>query len=221
MLFTLAGSTVAHVADVLFLTSLFAAMVAFHNTTSRYLFALGRDRVLPGILQRTSRGGAPKVASLVQSMVGLSVIVVYAVSGMDPMVKLFYWWGTTGATGILLLLTVASFAAMVFFARNHHGEPVTVRVIAPLVSGAALLVIVWLVLDNYSAMLGLPPGAAPAFWLPASYGVAALIGLVVVLVTKVARPDTYAGIVRNADRSAVVPAQRVGAHAAVPTGQAV
>ncbi|MDN6193201.1 MAG: APC family permease, partial [Brevibacterium aurantiacum] len=37
-------------ANLLFLTSLLAALVAFHNIVARYFFALGRDRVLPSVL---------------------------------------------------------------------------------------------------------------------------------------------------------------------------
>ena len=37
---------------VLLLTSVLASMLAVHNASSRYLFALGRERVLPGSLGR-------------------------------------------------------------------------------------------------------------------------------------------------------------------------
>ena len=58
-------------ATVLFMTSLFAAMISFHNAVARYMFALGRERVLPGALGRTEpRSGAPRVASLSQSPSG-------------------------------------------------------------------------------------------------------------------------------------------------------
>lgn len=55
------------------------AMISFHNAVARYMFALGRERVLPAALARTEpRTGAPRVASLTQSAVGLVVIAVYA-----------------------------------------------------------------------------------------------------------------------------------------------
>jgi amino acid transporter len=82
MLFAMASPAVTEVALVLFMTSLFAAMISFHNAVARYMFALGRERVLPGALARTEpRTGAPRIASLTQSAVGLAVIVVYAVAG--------------------------------------------------------------------------------------------------------------------------------------------
>ena len=46
------GATiVADIANVLFLTSVFAALLSFHNSVARYLFALGRERVLPAVLE--------------------------------------------------------------------------------------------------------------------------------------------------------------------------
>ena len=68
-------------AQLLFLTSLFAAALAFHNCVWRYIFALGREGVLPAAFGRTGANSIPKAASLIQSLTGLAVIVVYAVGG--------------------------------------------------------------------------------------------------------------------------------------------
>src|SRR6202034_2079551 len=50
LLFTLGSSALGQAAQWLFLSSLFAAMLAFHNCCWRYAFALGREGVLPGVL---------------------------------------------------------------------------------------------------------------------------------------------------------------------------
>jgi amino acid transporter len=194
MLFDLAGPTLATAANVLYLTSLFAAMVAFHNTTARYLYALGRDHVLPAGLRRTNRAGAPMVASLTQTTVALAVILVFAVGGWDPMVKLFFWGGTTGGAGILLLLLLTAVATVGFFARNPRGEPVLVRVLAPLTATGLLAVMVWLVVDNYPTLLGVAPGSAAARWLPALYPIAAGLGLIVAVAIRLTRPRAYTRI---------------------------
>ncbi|HEY6798454.1 MAG TPA: amino acid permease, partial [Kineosporiaceae bacterium] len=76
--------------QVLFATSITAAMISFHATTARYVFALGREGVLPAVFGRTTMAGAPKAASLAQTTVGLGVIVAVAVTGTDPLVGLFY-----------------------------------------------------------------------------------------------------------------------------------
>ena len=158
MLFAMSSSTVAEIATVLFMTSLFAAMISFHNAVARYMFALGRERVLPGALARTEpRTGAPRVASLSQSAFGLAVIVLYALAGWDPMVRLFFWLGTTGAFGVLCLLAVTSIAVIRFFARDPRGEPAWRRLVAPALATLALLAMVWSGLANYATRLGVPP----------------------------------------------------------------
>src|SRR5699024_2063557 len=55
-----------HFANLLFVTSLLAVLLAFHNATARYFFALGRSTVLPAALGRTSDNGAPKNGSMLQ-----------------------------------------------------------------------------------------------------------------------------------------------------------
>ena len=52
------------------------------------------------------------------SAVGLAVILAYAAGGWNPQTDLFFWLGTTGGYGILLLLALTSIAVVRFFARN-------------------------------------------------------------------------------------------------------
>ena len=60
LLFGLGGSgALAQAAQWLFLTSLFAAALAFHNVW-RYMFALGREGVLPAALGRTGAQQHPQ-----------------------------------------------------------------------------------------------------------------------------------------------------------------
>jgi amino acid transporter len=203
-LFGLGSSRLGEVGQVLFLTSLFAAMLAFHNACWRYMFALGREQVLPAALGRTGANNIPKAASLTQSVIGLAVIVLYAVTGWDPTVKLFFWLGTTGGFGILVLLAVTAFAVIGFFARNPRGESGWARLFAPAVAGVLLLVMVWLAVANYATLLGVAPGSTIARVLPAGYAVAAAIGLLWAFVLKARRPDVYATIGLGADTAAVV-----------------
>jgi amino acid transporter len=199
MLFSMSSSAVAEIATVLFMTSLFAAMLSFHNAVSRYMFALGRERVLPGVLGRTARTGAPRVASVTQSAVGLAVIVVYALAGWDPMVRLFFWLGTTGAFGVLCLLATSSIAVIRFFARDPRGESAWRRLLAPALAALALLAMVWAGVANYSTLLGVDPGSTEAWALPGVFAVAAVIGIAYGIWLRAARPDVYQGIGLGAD----------------------
>jgi amino acid transporter len=187
MLFAMSGPVVAEIATWLFITSLFAAMISFHNAVARYMFALGRERVLPAALGRTeSRTGAPRIASLTQSAIGLAVIVVYALAGWDPMVQLFFWLGTSGAFGVLCLLATTSIAVITFFARDPRGEN-------------ALLAMVWAGLANYATLLGVAPGSTEAWALPAAFAGAGAFGVGYGIWLRSARPSVYRGIGLGAD----------------------
>jgi amino acid transporter len=195
LLFGLGGSNaLSQAAQWLFLTSLFAAALAFHNCVWRYMFALGRENVLRAALGRTGGNNIPKAASLAQSATALVVIVGYAVAGWQPMTQLFFWLGTTGGFGVLILLALTAIAIIVFFARDPRGESAWRRLIAPLLAGVLLAGIVVLAATHYDTLLGVAPGSAAAWALPASYGVIAVIGLGWGLILRIRSPRTYAAI---------------------------
>jgi amino acid transporter len=173
---------------------LFAAMLAFHNTVWRYAFALGREGVLPGVLSRTGGNNIPKTASLAQSVTALAVIAGFALDGAQPMQDLFFDLGTTGGFGVLLLYALTSVAVIAFFARNLGHETTWARLIAPALAAILLTVIAVLAVQHYGMLLGVAPGSAAAWALPAGYGAIALVGLVWGLVIKVRRPGVYQAI---------------------------
>ncbi|MGA4731487.1 APC family permease [Micromonospora taraxaci] len=197
------GDTVVTIGQVLFLTSVLAAMISFHNTTARYTFALGRERVLPAVFGQTSaRTGAPRAASVAQSVLGLVVILLYAINGWDPVIQLFFWVGTTGGFGVLLLIATTSVAVIAYFARSDSGENLWRRVVAPGLATIALFVIIWLAVSNFANLLGVAPDSTLRWALPAAYPVAALLGIGWALLLRGSRPDTYARIGLGAASSA-------------------
>jgi amino acid transporter len=199
------GAAFVDIGHALFLTSILAAMISFHNTTARYTFALGRERVLPALLGRTSpRSGSPVVGSLVQTAVGFVVIVLYAVAGWDPLVQLFFWCGTGGGFGVLLLITATSVSVLTFFARNAHDERPWTSLVAPLLASVLLAVVVVLAVLNFADLFGVEP-TSPLRWIvPGVYVAAAVAGIVWALVLRSGRPDVYASIGLGAKSAAAV-----------------
>ncbi|HEY5989507.1 MAG TPA: hypothetical protein VIV12_24485 [Streptosporangiaceae bacterium] len=165
-----------------------------HNCTWRYLFALGREGVLPAALGRTGGNSIPKAASLTQSATGLAVITAYAVAGWDPMTRLFFWLGAMGGLGIVVLLAVTAVAVIVFFGRDPRGESTWARLTAPSLAAALLGGVAALAVAHYHTLLGVPPGAVAAWALPAAYAALAVIGVAWGLALKARRPQTYATI---------------------------
>ncbi|MFI6272463.1 APC family permease [Micromonospora zamorensis] len=199
------GTSVITIGRVLFITSLFAALLSFHHTVARYLFALGRERVLPAALGRTShRTGAPKVGSIIQSVIAVAVLVGYTVANADPIVHLFFWITVTGGLGVLALMTVTSAAVVSYFARIRHTEGPWRALVAPLIATIALTAILAVTVQEFDTLLGVQPNS-PLRWLfPATYAIVALLGATWALILRTAKPDVYNAIGLGAE-SATVP----------------
>ena len=209
MVFMLANSTLGSawstIGHVLLLTSVLAAMISYHASASRYVFSLGREGVLPAGFGRTlPRTGAPLWGSLTQTFIGLVVILAYAAAHLDPLVNLFYWLGTVGGFGVLILLAVTSAAVIGYFRRNG-GESPWRAVIAPGFTLVVLIAAVILAVINFSTLLGVDP-TSPARWL-------FLLGYVLIVagallwagVLRSRRPETYRriglGVGADSDRA--------------------
>src|SRR4051794_29736203 len=198
-------------ATLLFCTSLFAALLSFHNSVARYFFALGRERVLPAAFGRTSaRTGAPSVGSLAQSVAALLVVGGFAVAGADPVIQLFTWLGQLGALGVLVLMTVTSFAVVAFFRRRPDPDAGPIRTfVAPLIAGVLMLVIAVLGVTNFNVLITSAPDAplaTAAVVLPLLLLVAGVMGMIVAATIRSRDPQRYA---RIGNRTAVEAAEQV------------
>ncbi|MDN6604869.1 APC family permease, partial [Brevibacterium sp.] len=187
--------------NLLFLTSLLAALVAFHNIVSRYFFALGRDRVLPKFLATTSlRTGAPVAGSLAQAGLALSVILVFASAGAgseDPLfpgVTLFTWLTNMGAFGLVLLMALTALAVIGFLRSHADQYSLWTRVIAPGLSAIGLIVLFISIVINFNVLIGLEGTSVLSWLLPAIVLVPGVLGTIWALVLRSSRPRLYAGI---------------------------
>ncbi len=225
LLFGLAGERLApifvDIGTTLFATSVLASMISFHNTVARYTFALGRERVLPSRLSTTGRrNGAPVAGSLVQSAIGLVVIVAYAIGGWDPVVQLFFWIGTAGGFGILLLVLLTSIAVIFYFLRDARGEGGFQRLIAPLLAAIALLWMTYFAVINFHNLLGVPEDDPLRYIVPLAYPLVGLLGLIWALVLRSSRADVYQAIGLGADSQAARAGSPVPAAAGAVPAQA-
>jgi amino acid transporter len=142
-------------ASLLFATSLFAALLSFHNAVSRYAFALGREGVIPRAFGRVNpRTGSPYVASITQTVLAVTVVIVFAIAGADPVLKLFTWLTNLGALGVLALMAATSFAVVGYFRKHSEaGLGAWSATIAPVLAGIALLTIFILGVLNFNVLI--------------------------------------------------------------------
>ncbi|MFI0373747.1 APC family permease [Actinomadura sp. 1N219] len=189
------GALFADLAQLFLVTSLFAALLSFHNAVARYFFSLGREGVLPSPLSRThDRHGSPHIGSLTQTALAVVVVIAFAFSGKDPVLTLFNWFTNLGALGVILLLTVTSAAVVAYFARDRRGENAWNRLIAPAIACLGLGAVFVTSLLNFDALLGAEKGSALTWVLPGLIFGAAILGVVFALYLRSARPAAYARI---------------------------
>lgn len=198
-------------ASLLFCTSLFAALLSFHNAVARYFFALGRERVLPASFARVSpKTGAPVVGSAAQSLIALVVVGIFAIAGADPVLKLFTWLTNLGALGVLMLMCVTSFAVVAYFRGRPDVDAGLYRtLIAPAISGVLMLVVVVLGVTNFNVLITSStdaPTDTMAIVLPLILFGSGIVGMIVAAVIRARDPQRYAAI---GERTAVERAEHV------------
>jgi amino acid transporter len=149
------GPVLGDVMQVLFVTSLFAAILSFHNVLSRYVFSLGNTGVLPVACGRShARHASPHVASLITSGVGAALVVVCALAGLDPVLEVFTWFAGIASVGIVVLMLMACIAVIVFFRRTGLDRRPWQSLIAPSLGVIGLALILVLLVKNLPLLMG-------------------------------------------------------------------
>lgn len=148
------GPWAAQVMPVLLLTSLFAALLAFHNAIARYLYALGRQGIAPEALSRThAKHGSPYAGSLTQTIGAVIVVGAFALAGADPVAQLFTWMAGLATVSILALMALTGAAIIMFFYRHRVDTRVWNTRIAPALGLVGIVGITVLVLSNFTTLI--------------------------------------------------------------------
>lgn len=192
-----AGPAVTRIMHILFVSSIFAALVAFHNAVSRYFYVLGREGLVHGRLGLTHGSHqSPHMGSALQTVIALVVVSIFAFSGADPVLTLFSWLTNLATLCVIALMALVSLAVVVHFRRMPERAETVVRVLVlPVVAGLALLTILVLAIANFSVLTG--ADVALAWGLVALLPLAGILGAV--LATRLSRsdPEKYAVLGTN------------------------
>lgn len=193
------GAAMYDISAVLLCTSVLAGYLALHNAASRYLFALGRERVLPARLGRYHpQHFSPHVASIVVSVASVLVIGGFALAGADPFTTLVPALIGVGTLGIIALQAAACLAVVAYF-RQRDDRRLLTCVIAPIIGFVGLTAVFAMALLNYPTLTGSTSIAVNS--VPYALVAAAAAGVIVALVIRRRRPQAYAAIARSAIRS--------------------
>jgi amino acid transporter len=142
------------VTGVLLVTSLLAGIIAFHNGINRYLHSLALNGSMPAAVARTNRHRAPAVAAWIQTGAAVVLVAPFALLGLDPVLSLFSWFSGLAVAALLVLYILCSVAVVGFFRRERiTGQPWQ-TLAAPAFAALLLAWILFLVVSNFTALIG-------------------------------------------------------------------
>ena len=171
------GGALTTVMGVLFMTSVFAAVLAFHNAVARYKYVAGREGLLPdsvGVTHPVHQ--SPHVGSIIQTVLALVVVTVFVVAGLDPVLNLFVWLTQLGTLAVLGLMALTSFSVLAFFSRDAMGESALSTKVFPVLTGLVMAYLYVIIFRDFGALTGAAGWLGLA--LPSLVPLAALIGFV-------------------------------------------
>ena len=171
------GGALTTVMGVLFMTSVFAAVLAFHNAVARYKYVAGREGLLPdsvGVTHPVHQ--SPHVGSIIQTVLALVVVTVFVVAGLDPVLNLFVWLTQLGTLAVLGLMALTSFSVLAFFSRDAMGESALSTKVLPVLTGLVMAYLYVIIFRDFGALTGAAGWLGLA--LPSIVPLAALIGFV-------------------------------------------
>lgn len=199
------GPLVGSIALVLLVVSLFAAQLAFHNSAARYLFALGRARVLPEWLAGTNKNGAPQRALLINFLFAVVVAGIFAVAvetdadgvPLPPVLTLVPVGIGFATLAIMIVQAIAALAVVVHFRRVRDPRWWS-TFIAPGIGFLALLTFSVMALLNFTLVAG--SEALYVRLLPWVLVVAVVGGLIYAAYLQRRRPEVYEGLETDLER---------------------
>jgi amino acid transporter len=173
------GSWLTTIMSLLLISSVFAALLAFHNAAARYFYVLGREGLLPaGLGQTHNEHQSPHLGSLLQTVLALAIVAVFIFTGQDPILALFTWLTNLATLSVITLMALVSFAVIAFFRKKPELATSGFKtVLAPLLAGVLLGIVAIMVVLHFPDLTGANMGLA--YGLVALLPIAAIAGAVV------------------------------------------
>jgi amino acid transporter len=123
---TYAGGWATDLMCVLVVTSMFAALLAFHNAITRYIYALASEGALPRRLGHINPvHKSPYIAGYAQTALA-ALVAGFAAADANPYLQLL-WVNTPGVIGIVALQALAAPSVWRFFAATTTTNPPRAR----------------------------------------------------------------------------------------------
>jgi amino acid transporter len=150
----------------LIITGSFACGMAFHNTTARYMYSLGREKVLPNALGKTHpKHRSPYIASITQSVIAALIILLFVWrASVDPStgaaysvayIQVYGFMAVMGVVSILAIQALVSVAIFNYF-RVHHPEEHHwwTTITAPIIATVSQVAVLYLAISKLNFLAG-------------------------------------------------------------------
>ena len=183
------GTILFDVTAVLLCTSVLAGYSAIHNAASRYLFALGRESIMPQRFGRHHKTFfSPHAASIAITAAAVISAVGFAVSKADPYKVYAASLIAVGTLGIVALQAMASLSVVAFFWKRPDRKWWQ-GVIAPVIGFIGLVIAFVLAAMHYNTLTGSSNKIVNL--VPFLLLVIAIAGVIYGFRLRTTRPDVY------------------------------
>lgn len=190
------GGTAAMIAGLLLVSSLFAALSAFHNYVARYTYVAGREGLLPSVFGKTHDSHqSPHIGSLAQSIGALIVTGIFAALGLDPILQMFTWVSQVGTLGVLGMMAITSLSVIAFFRKKGGGDALTTMLL-PLIAAVIMAALFVYIYVGFGDLTG-TTGGALGWILPGLIPAGAVIGWLLAARLKSADTKAYDNLGSN------------------------
>jgi amino acid transporter len=193
------------VVAVLFMGSMFAAVLSLHNVLNRYQHTMANARVLPDRLGTVHpRHRSPHIAAVVQASTAAAFVVVLTLIGFTAE-NIFAWFAGIGTLAIVLLMALTCLSVVFYFARTKALTSPWHTVIAPLLGFLGLVVSAGLIAANFPLLVGDVDAEGNPTWgvisvvLLAVVIIAPIAGIVQALILRSRRPLAYQQVIARFD----------------------
>ncbi|MCO3132643.1 APC family permease [Pseudomonas aeruginosa] len=150
------GQVGSDIVLALFVTSIIACILTFHNIVARYVFSLSARGLLPTRLSGVHpKLGSPSTASVTVSIVAGVCVALGVMLQVDAVAQFYTWLVGLASLGYVVLLVITTVAVLMFFARRRHIKISAMRrLAAPLLALIGLLTALVLILFNLLTLVG-------------------------------------------------------------------
>lgn len=163
------------IVGLLFLGSMFAAVLSLHNVITRYQHNLAERGLAPAALARVHRRhGSPFVSCLVQVGTAIVLLVVVTIAGITAD-QFFAWGAGIGSLAITVLMATTCVSVIRFLRREPGETTLWQRLIAPGLGALGLLAAAALTVANFPLLIGDVDAVGEPAWGVASIAVLAFV----------------------------------------------